>query len=65
MALSMVGPSTTALMIAQGKLHRIFEHFLTSAIICLEGIEFGIRGGAITSDVDPNYLNFIWPKLLK
>jgi len=65
MALSMVGPSTTALMIAQGKVHRFFFNFLKFfGLINFEGIEFGTRGGTITSDPEVSYWNFIWPKLL-
>ena len=42
MALSMVGPSTTALMIAQGKVHRfffIFENFLAQLILKESNLE--------------------------
>ena len=65
MALSMVGPSTTALMIAQGKVHGFFLIFQTFfGLTYFKGIEFGTRGGTITSDPDVSYWNFMWPKLL-
>ena len=62
MALSMVGPSTTALMIAQGKFYSVPRSLV--AKICFKGIEFGTRGGTITSDPEISYWNFIWPKLI-
>ena len=40
------------------------EFFFAETSTYFEGIEFGTRGGTITSDVDPNYWNFVWPKLL-